>query len=115
MSENPMPDFNRATSHMDAGAIVQIMDYLERALAKKVDLKSILNSYITQLDSDIAATDTATQAVVAARAATNADNTVNANLKAELRALEDAVLKLRTETRNYKTAFVWIRDNYTKL
>lgn len=109
-----MPSFNKSTSQVDARAITEIMAYLERALDKKVQLKDILNTFIAQIDSDIAATDAAVADLQTKMAATDANLTL-ANLKAEVRALINASNKSKTEHRNYKTAFVWIRDNYTKL
>lgn len=81
-------------------------------ITKNTSLKQVLDNYIATIDAAITATDAAIQAVVSARAAVNADSTVNANIKAELRALESACLALRDENRNYRTAFVYIRDNY---
>lgn len=80
--------------------------------SKKASLGQILNTYISNLDADIAQTDSAVNAVLTARTAVDADGNVNANIKAELRALEAAILKFRTECRDYRTAFVWIRDNF---
>ena len=49
-------------------------------------------------------------AVQNAIAATNADPAVNSSVKAEMRAVEQAFLKLRDEVRRYPLALQFIRD-----
>lgn len=106
--------FNKATSSYDARAIEQIIRRVETVMDKKQDLEEILNGYISQIDNDIAATDVAVADLITKMGATDANLTL-ANLKAEVRALINASNKSKAEHRNYRTAFVWIRDNYTKL
>lgn len=106
--------FHKATSNFDARAIAQVMSRLETVLAKKQDLEEILNNYIAQIDSDIAATDAAVTNLQSKMATTDSNLTLE-NLKEEVRALITASNRSKIEHRNYRTAFVWIRNNYTKL